>query len=97
MGKTIHTEAVQALFRAIRSLEDDEEYYQFFEDICTPNEVLSIAQRLEVAQLLHENCTYMEISRKTGASTATISRVSRSMLYGNGSYDRIFKRQKEKE
>ena len=56
------------------------------------NEVLSIAERLEVAKMLYQNQTYIEIAKKTGASTATISRVNRSLGYGNGSYDVIFER-----
>ncbi|HBE09290.1 MAG: TrpR YerC/YecD [Eubacterium sp.] len=92
MRKTIRTESVDELFEAIMSLKDKEEFYEFFEDICTANEVVSIAQRLEVAKMLHENKTYTEIAAETGASTATISRVNRSMNYGNGSYEYIFKR-----
>ena len=92
MGKTIRTKSVDELFDAIMSLESKEEFYQFFEDICTTNEVISIAQRLEVARMLHENRTYIEIAKETGASTATISRVNRSLNYGNGSYEYIFDR-----
>ena len=84
MAKTIRTEAVDDFFEAIMTLKTKEEFYQFFEDICTTNEVLSIAERLEVAKLLHQNKTYVEIAKQTGASTATISRVNRSMD-GNGS------------
>ncbi|MBR6403935.1 MAG: helix-turn-helix domain-containing protein [Eubacterium sp.] len=99
MAKTIRTEAVDDFFEAIMTLKTKEEFYQFFEDICTTNEVLSIAERLEVAKLLHQNKTYVEIAKQTGASTATISRVNRSMD-GNGSYDFVFERMgisKEKE
>ena len=92
MAKTIRTEAVEDFFEAISMLKDKEEYYSFFEDICTTNEVLSIAERFEVAKLLYQNKTYIEIAKKTGASTATISRVNRSLGYGNGSYDFIFER-----
>ena len=92
MGKTVKTEAVDDLFDAIMTLEGREEFYSFFEDICTTNEVISIAQRLEVARMLHENRTYIEIAKETGASTATISRVNRSLNYGNGSYEYIFDR-----
>ena len=100
MGKTIRTETVEEFFSAIRSLKTEEEFFQFFEDICTTNEVLSIADRLRVAKLLYEGKTYIEIAKETGASTATISRVNRSMGYGNGSYEYIFERlgvKKEKE
>lgn len=92
MAKTIRTEAVDDFFEAIMALKTKEEFYNFFEDICTTNEVLSIAERLEVAKLLYQNKTYVEIAKQTGASTATISRVNRSMSYGNGSYDFIFER-----
>ena len=85
-------EAVDDFFEAIMALKTKEEFYNFFEDICTTNEVLSIAERLEVAKLLYQNKTYVEIAKQTGASTATISRVNRSMSYGNGSYDFIFER-----
>ena len=90
MAKTIRTEAVDDFFEAIMALKTKEEFYNFFEDICTTNEVLSIAERLEVAKLLYQNKTYVEIAKQTGASTATISRVNRSMNYGNESYDFIF-------
>ena len=92
MAKTIRTEAVDDFFEAIMTLKSKEEFYHFFEDICTTNEVLSIAERLEVAKLLYQNKTYVEIAKQTGASTATISRVNRSLGYGNGSYDFVFER-----
>ena len=82
MGKTSHTEAVDLLFDAIATLNSKEEYYAFFEDLCTVNEVLSIAQRLEVAKKLQEGKTYLEVTNDTGASTATISRVNRILNYG---------------
>lgn len=92
MNKKIRTEAVNHLFEAILSLRDKEECYDFFEDICTINEILSLSQRLEVARMLREQKTYLEIAKKTGASTATISRVNRSLNYGNDGYDMIFAR-----
>lgn len=92
MAKTIHTKAVDDFFDAIQTLKTREEYYAFFEDVCTTNEVLSIAERLEVAKMLYQKKTYLEIARETGASTATISRVNRSLGYGNGSYDYVFQR-----
>ena len=64
----------------------------FFEDVCTVNELLSFAQRYEVARMLRSGNTYLEIAEKTGASTATISRVNRSLNYGNDGYDMIFER-----
>ena len=92
MSKTIRTEAVDHLFSAILSLKDKEECYTFFEDVCTVNELLSLSQRFEVAKMLREKRTYLEIAEKTGASTATISRVNRSLNYGNDGYDMVFKR-----
>ena len=92
MSKKIRTEAVDYLFQAILSLKDKEECYVFFEDICTINELLSLSQRFEVAKMLREHKTYLEIAEKTGASTATISRVNRSLQYGANGYDIIFER-----
>ena len=92
MSKKIHTEAVDSLFDAVLSLKNREECYQFFEDVCTVNEILSLSQRFEVAKMLKEKKTYLEISEKTGASTATISRVNRSLNYGNDVYDMVFER-----
>ncbi len=90
MNKKIHTEAVDQLFDAILSLRNRDECYTFFEDVCTINELLSLSQRFEVAKMLREKKTYLEISEKTGASTATISRVNRSLSYGNDVYDLFF-------
>lgn len=92
MSKNIKTPAVDHLFQAILSLENIDECYTFFEDICTINELLSLSQRFEVARMLREHKTYLEIAEKTGASTATISRVNRSLNYGNDGYDMVFKR-----
>ena len=92
MSKNIHTEAVDQLFEAIMCLKNPEECYTFFEDVCTINELLSLSQRFEVAKMLREKKTYLEISEKTGASTATISRVNRSLTYGNDGYEMVFKR-----
>lgn len=97
MNKKIKTPAVDYLFDAILSLETQEECYKFFEDICTINELLSLSQRFEVAKMLRNENTYLEIAEKTGASTATISRVNRSLNYGNDGYDMVFSRIKEKE
>ena len=82
MSKKIRTEAVDYLFEAILSLKNKGECYTFFEDICTINE----------AKMLREQKTYLEIAEKTGASTATISRVNRSLNYGNDGYDMVFER-----
>ena len=92
MSKKIRTEAVDSLFEAVLSLKNKEECYIFFEDICTIKELLSLSQRFEVAKMLREQNTYLEIAEKTGASTATISRVNRSLNYGNDGYDMVFQR-----
>lgn len=83
------------LFEAILKLENIEECYAFFEDICTINEIKSLAQRLEVAKMLEEKRTYTEIQQITGASTATISRVNRCLSYGSDGYKLILERVKK--
>ena len=92
MSKKLRTEAVDHLFDAILSLQNKEECYTFFEDVCTVNELLSLSQRFEVAKMLRDQKTYLDIAEKTGASTATISRVNRSLNYGNDGYDIVFSR-----
>lgn len=92
MGKSVRTEAVKELFRAILTLETEDECFEFFEDVCTVNELLSFAQRFEVARMLKDRHTYLEVAEKTGASTATISRVNRSLNYGNDGYDLVLSR-----
>ena len=92
MNKKIQTATVDHLFEAILCLNNKEECYSFFEDLCTVNELLSLSQRYEVASMLRDRKTYLEIAEKTGASTATISRVNRSLNYGNDGYDMIFER-----
>ncbi len=95
MNKKIQTEAVDHLFNAILCLQDKNECYGFFEDLCTVNELLSLSQRFEVATMLREKKTYLEIAEKTGASTATISRVNRYLNYGNDGYELVFQRMEE--
>ena len=92
-----HSPSADRLFEAILSLKDTDECYHFFEDICTINELLSFTQRYEVAEMLREKKTYLEIAEKTGASTATISRVNRSLNFGNDGYDLTFRRLREQE
>ena len=92
MNKKIKTHAVDYLFEAVLHLKDREECYTFFEDLCTVNELLSLSQRFEVASMLRNHKTYLEIAEKTGASTATISRVNRSLNYGNDGYEMVFQR-----
>lgn len=77
------------LMQAVLALDSEEEAYRFFEDICTIAEVKSMAQRLEVAVLLRKKVTYQEIARRTGASTATISRVNRALTYGADGYNHV--------
>ncbi len=90
--KKIHTEEVDTLFEAILSLESVEECYKFFEDICTVREILDIAQRLKAARMLKNGENYAVISRETGMSTATISRVSKCLEYGEGGYELALER-----
>ena len=97
MNKKSHSDAVDRLFEAILCLKDKDECYTFFEDVCTINEILSLSQRFEVAEMLCEKKTYLDISEKTGASTATISRVNRSLNYGNDGYDMVFKRMSKRK
>lgn len=97
MSKNVRSEAVDHLFEAIMTLQDKEEFYAFFEDVCTVNELLSLSQRYEVARMLRQHKTYLDIAEKTGASTATISRVNRSLNYGNDGYDMVFERLNIKE
>ena len=92
MSKKIRTEAVDQLFEAILCLKDKEECYTFFEDVCTVNEIHAIAQRLQVAKLLSEDKTYSEIEAVTTASTATISRINKCLVYGADGYKRILQR-----
>ena len=85
----IRSEQADLLMDAILRLESREDAYRFFEDICTIAEVKSMAQRLEVAMQLRRGVTYQEIARQTGASSATISRVNRALLYGADGYNRV--------
>jgi len=85
------------LFKSILSLENLEECYLFFDDLCTVNEIQSLSQRLEVARMLREGNTYHMIEKETGASTATISRVKRCLNYGNDAYEMALDRIKEEK
>ena len=84
------------LVKAILSLKTQEECYRLFDDLCTIHEVQALAQRIEVARLLRERITYHDIAERTGASTATISRVNRCLIYGAGGYGTVLDRM-EKE
>ncbi len=92
MNPKLHTEEVDHLFEAILTLKDQEDCYKFFSDLCTIKELLAMAQRYEVALMLREKMTYLDIAEKTGASTATISRVNRSLTYGEDGYQMVFDR-----
>jgi TrpR-related protein YerC/YecD len=83
------------LFQAVLSLNDLEECYRFFDDLCTINEIQALAQRLDVARMLREGNTYHKIEAETGASTATISRVKRCLNFGNDTYEMVLERIKE--
>ena len=97
MNKKIRTSAVETLFEAIIKLESVDECFDFFEDLATINEILSLSQRFEVARMLRQHKTYLEIAEKTGASSATISRVNRSLNYGNDGYDLAIQRIQDKQ
>ena len=83
---------VDELFEAVMCLKTQEECYRFFEDICTVNEIHAIAQRLQVAKLLSQGRTYNEIEQETKASTATISRINKCLVYGADGYKRVLER-----
>lgn len=84
------------LFEAILNLETVDECYAFFEDLCTELELKAMSQRIDVAKMLSDKQVYSEIVRETGASTATISRVNRSLSKGNDGYSLVFDRMKDK-
>ena len=92
MNKKLVTMEMNELLRAILSLETVDEAYEFFEDLCTVNEMVSMKQRFEVAKMLRQERTYQDIADQTGASSATISRVNRALNYGNDAYDLALKR-----
>ena len=85
----VRTEQTDLLMKAVLELGSEEDAYRFFEDICTIAELKSIAQRLEVAVMLRNKVTYQEIAKRTGASSATISRVNRALLYGAEGYEKV--------
>ncbi|YCA43999.1 YerC/YecD family TrpR-related protein [Bacillus sp. JZ8] len=85
------------LCEAVLSLQNIEECYQFFDDLCTINEIQSLAQRLEVARMLRKGFTYHKIETETGASTATISRVKRCLNYGSDAYQMVLDRVDKEE
>ena len=88
----IKNDMTDRLFEAILTLKSVDECYKFFEDVCTIKEIKAISQRLEVARMLTEKHLYSKIVAETGASTATISRVNRSLMYGSEGYEIVFDR-----
>ena len=97
MVKIGKKEKSEQLYKAILRLKDEEECYNFFQDLCTVSELRSMEQRFEVASLLESGMIYNEILERTGASSATISRVNRSLSYGTGAYAKIFARMREEK
>ncbi len=95
--KDLHNPLCDRLFEAILNMEDTEECYRFFEDLCTVRELEDLSQRLQVAELLDRGISYNEISKTTGASTTTISRVSKCLLYGAGGYREALDKLKKAE
>ena len=89
--------AENRLFRAILTLQTEEECRNFFDDLCTIKELQDLSQRIEVAAMLREGKIYQEVSRETGASTATISRVSKCLNYGSNGYETVLQRMKDEE
>ena len=96
-SKIARKEKSDLLYQAIMTLKNEEECYRFFQDLCTISELRSMEQRFEVAKLLSEGMIYTDILDKTGASSATISRVNRSLLGGTGGYEEVLDRLKETE
>ena len=97
MNTKLKDTGVEFLFEAILALETKEECYNFFEDLCTVPELKDMSQRLAVAKMLSEKKVYSEIVSETGASTATISRVNRSLNYGCDGYELVFKRMHDQQ
>ena len=97
MNSKIKDENTDFLFEAILRLKNLEECYQFFEDLCTVSEIKAMSQRLVVAHMLSEHKVYSDIVTKTGASTATISRVNRALNYGCDGYEMVFRRLSEED
>lgn len=95
MNNKLKDEHMDALFNAILTLENTEECYKFFEDLCTVLELKAMSQRMQVATMLVQKRVYSDIVAETGASTATISRVNRTLNYGSDGYALVFDRMKK--
>ncbi len=96
MNEKLKNEQMQILMQAILNIETEEECYAFFDDLCTVSELKSLEQRFEVARMLKDGCQYAEIVAKTGASSATISRVNRALLYGADGYKKAIEKLSKK-
>ena len=92
MPKPDHDHSLSSLFKALQTLRTEAEFSKFFEDLCTPTELRSMADRWRVVHLLNQGLSYRLIYEKTGVSTATITRVARSLTYGTGGYNMVLKR-----
>ena len=95
MARIAKKEKSDGLYRAILTLKSEEEVYHFFQDLCTVTELRAMEQRFDVAVLLHDGMIYSDILERTGASSATISRVNRSLTFGHGGYAAYFQRRDE--
>ena len=95
--KRVSRENIERLYRALSKIGDSQECERVFEDLCTISEIQAMAQRLEVAFLLDKDISYTEIAEQTGASSATVSRVSKCLNYGNGGYRLLMDRTEEDE
>ena len=91
MKNKIKDEKIDYLFKAILTLKDEKDCYDFFEDLCTVSELQEMSKRLTAAKMLNENCIYTDIASSTGLSTATISRVNRCLKYGSDGYVKVLK------
>ena len=96
MSKFIEKVSGDTLYRAVLTLKNEDECRRFFQDLCTVSELKAMEQRMDVAMLLDDGMIYSEVLEKTGASTATISRVNRSLQYGAEGYKTVIPRLKEK-
>lgn len=94
MNTKLQSPELDLLYDALKLIRSKDEFYNFFEDLCTVVEMQSLAHRFMVAKLLHEGKTYTEVSEETGASTATISRISKCLSYGADGYKVILDRMK---
>ena len=97
MNKQHKKPRCEDMYRAILTLKTVDECKQFFDDLCTVTELQAMEQRYQVAQYLDAGLIYNDILERTGASSATISRVNRSLIYGNGGYESVLEKMKEKE